>query len=403
MGRLGARGTGRARRIGLLAVLTVIAGGTGLARAAERVTAEPGAAPECKNAGVKVTFTRGSTELDANGRGALAGVATWLQNGEHRTVRLEGYADKSGGATGNQRLSERRAQSAKDFLLAKGIDPDRIMVFGHGEAPEHPELTGTDARVVLVTVCDVPKELAAEIPAPAQQASSTPEPTPAPAPPPPTLAPPRAIAATPPPVPAPPVVPVPAYTPAPGPPPQLPPAPPGPPSGVGVEATVGGGAIGFIDQSSRNVAGTGASWDARLMFGSRLPIAIETAYLGSVQSIDALGLSTSSLLLGNGVEGTLRVNLTRGRIQPYLFGGAGWTHYQIANSTTTNTSSVLSKDDVGMIPMGAGLAVRIVSNLLVDVRGTYRATFNDDLLRNTSTSDNSMQSWNASARVGFEF
>ena len=73
-------------------------------------------------------------EIDTNGRGALAGVAAWLENGDQRTVKLDGYADKTGGATGNQRLSERRAQAAKDFLVARGIAPDRIMVFGHGEA-----------------------------------------------------------------------------------------------------------------------------------------------------------------------------------------------------------------------------------------------------------------------------
>ena len=114
------------------------------------------------------------------------------------------------------------------------------------------------------------------------------------------------------------------------------------------------------------------------------------------------GVSNSSLLLGNGIEGTLRVNLTRRRLQPYLFGGAGWTHYQLAN-TTTNTSSVLGKDDVGTIPMGAGLSVRLGDSFIIDARGTYRATFNDDLMRGTATSGNSMQSWNASARAGFEF
>jgi len=174
-----------------------------------------------------------------------------------------------------------------------------------------------------------------------------------------------------------------------------------PVSAIGIEATVGGGAIGFIDQGSRNVANTGGSWDARLMFGSRLPIAVEGAYVGSAQSIDALGLSNSSLLLGNGVEGTLRVNLTRARVQPYLFGGAGWTHYQLSN-TATNTSSVLGSDDIGTVPMGAGITGR-VGMFVLDARGTYRATFNDDLLRQTASTDNSLQSWNASGRVGFEF
>jgi hypothetical protein len=143
-------------------------------------------------------------------------------------------------------------------------------------------------------------------------------------------------------------------------------------------------------------------WDARLMFGSRLPIAIEGAYVGSVQNIDALGLSTDSLLVSNGVEGTLRINLTRMRVQPYLFGGVGWARYQLSN-TATNTSSVLGRDDIGTVPLGAGLSARLGTAFIVDARGTYRATFDDDLMRAQALSNNTMQSWSAAGRIGFEF
>src|SRR5262249_17473757 len=157
---------------------------------------------------------------------------------------------------------------------------------------------------------------------------------------------------------------------------------------------------GFIDTNSRAVSGTGASWDARLMFGSQLPIAVEAAYVGSVQNIDALGLSRNAVLVGNGVEGTLRVNLIRARIQPYLFGGAGWTPYQLANTSTVR-SSVLAMDEIGTVPMGAGITARVVGALIFDVRATYRATFNDQLLRSTGADRNSMQTWNVGGRVGF--
>ncbi|HMF41811.1 MAG TPA: OmpA family protein [Polyangia bacterium] len=402
--RQSGRGLRRLAWVGPLAALMALA----RAGVAAEVEGTPGASPVCKDAGVKVTFVRGSSELDTNGRGALAGVAVWMQNGDHRTVRLEGYADKSGGVVSNQRLSEQRAHAAKDFLLGRGIEPDRIMVFGHGKQDDQ-RLAGTPARVVLVTVCDVPTAPAAETPPP-------PEPTPpAPPPAPPAAAPePPRPSATPapthhlhltPPAPAPGATATPPAPAVPPPPPPLPPPPPEPDapfSGLGVEATLGAGAIGFIDQGARNVSGTGASWDARLMFGSRLPIAVETAYVGSAQNIEALGLSNNAFLVGNGVEGTLRVNLIRARIQPYLFAGAGWTHYQLTN-TATNTSSVHGNDDVGMVPMGGGVTARVVGKFLVDVRGTYRATFNDDLLRTAVATSNSMQSWNVGGRVGFEF
>jgi hypothetical protein len=386
--------TARRKLIWLAPIALLTVAGAGSARAAERTTGEPQPArPECKNAGVTVTFVRGSTELDTNGRGALAGVATWLQNGDQRSVRLEGYADKKGGATANQRLSERRAQAAKEFLLGRGIAPDRIMAFGHGEG-EDLHLTGAESRVVVVTACDVPAAVAADTPPPPEP-EPEPEAAPEPAPPPSPAPKPAPVAKAPPP-PAPVIPPVTIV------PPPVVEKPKGPASVVGIEATVGGGAIGFIDERARAVAGTGGSWDARLMFGSRLPIAVEGAYVGSAQSIDALGLSSNSVLVGNGFEGTLRVNLTRGRIQPYLFGGAGFAHYQLSN-TSNNTSSVLGGDDVGTVPLGAGITGRLGGSFIVDARGTYRATFDDDMLRATAANNNSMQSWNASARIGFEF
>ena len=197
----------------------------------------------------------------------------------------------------------------------------------------------------------------------------------------------------------------PAYAPVIDVPPFVSPSPRRPPSRIGIEATVGAGPIGFIDEAARSATQTGAAWDARMMFGSRLPIAIEGAYVGSVQNIEALGLSTNSLLLGNGLEGTLRVNLTRARVQPYLFGGVGWTHYQLTNAQT-NTSSLRVDDDVGTVPLGAGLSARLGTLFILDIRGTYRATFSDQLFQaqalNTGGS-NSMQTWNAAGRVGFEF
>jgi hypothetical protein len=384
-------------RLGKLAWLALLAGLTlfaraGLAERMEGIAAERSAAPVCKNPGVTVSFVPGSNEIDTNGRGALAGVATWLKNGDRRTVRLVGYTDKAGRAADNQKLSERRAQAGKDFLLSRGVEPDRVMVFGHGEQDM---LAGAEARVVVVTACDVPPELAAATPPPLPPApepvppAAEPEPAPAPAP--------TAEAAPPPPPrPAPIVVPVTAV------PPPVAVNPDEPASGLGIEATVGGGAIGFIDEGARNLANTGASWDARLMFGSRLPIAVEGAYIGSVQGVDALGLATNSLLVGNGVEGTLRINLTRMRVQPYLFGGVGWTHYQLSN-TATNTSNLLGRDDVGTVPMGAGLTARLGRGFILDARGTYRATFDDQLMQGQSLNDTSMQTWNATGRVGFEF
>jgi len=375
--------------IGAAPLSVLVLGGLAMAEPMEGASSEEtSAVPVCKDSGVTVNFGIGSSEIDRNGKGALSGVATWVQNGDQRTVHLEGFASKTGGATANQRLSERRAQAAEDFLVGKGVAADRISVVGHGE--DTAPVSNADARVVKVKTCDVPRKIAEVMP---------------PLPPPEPVAPPEPVEPTPPPVvivpPAPAPPPAPMYEPVPPPPAEVV-RHDTPASKIGIEALVGGGAVGFIDSAARNTVNTGGSWDVRLTFGSRLPIAIEGAYVGSAQSIEALGLSTNSRLIGNGVEGDLRLNFTNYMVQPYIFGGAGWTHYQITNSAT-NTSSVLSSDDVGTVPLGAGISIRPAKGFLVDVRGTYRAVFDDTMFDRITNSNNSMQNWSALGRLGFEF
>ena len=245
------------------------------------------------------------------------------------------------------------------------------------------------------------------LPPPVAQADMPPPPgIDAPAPPPVSVPPPTMIVVPP----APPVAPVPV-SPSPG--PQLlapvpPPAahhPSRPPSRLGVEATVGGGVTGFVDELARSVTNTGGSWDARMTFGTRLPVAVEVAYIGSAQGIVALGPG-NAILLGNGTEGTLRINFTTAPIQPYVFGGGGWTHYQVTN-TPAPLASMRSGDNVGTVPTGIGLSLRLTKELVIDLRGTYRFTFNDHLFdvpnSPAGTANPGLDSWNAIARIGFEF
>ncbi len=48
------------------------------------------------------------------------------------TVEIQGYTDNIGDADYNLRLSQRRAEAVKDYLIANGIDPSRLTVKGFG-------------------------------------------------------------------------------------------------------------------------------------------------------------------------------------------------------------------------------------------------------------------------------
>ena len=48
-------------------------------------------------------------------------------------IVITGYADRIGSAKYNQKLSERRANSVKEYLVAKGVGANRLNAVGKGE------------------------------------------------------------------------------------------------------------------------------------------------------------------------------------------------------------------------------------------------------------------------------
>src|SRR5690606_37874324 len=126
----------------------------------------------------------------------------------------------------------------------------------------------------------------------------------------------------------------------------------------GMALAVGGGVIGFIDSDATAFTDPGGSWEARLSVGTRWPVSIEAAYVGSAQNVEALGLDDDAILLGTIFEANARVNvLPNLPVQPYLFGGIGYTRYDITNEDF-NTSSVDDEETLGHVPVGAGFAFR---------------------------------------------
>lgn len=80
-----------------------------------------------------VLFDTASASLKPGAREKLARVAGVLgaQPGLH--VSVEGHTDSVGGSAYNQRLSEERAQSVRDYLLRQGIAPAAVGTSGFGE------------------------------------------------------------------------------------------------------------------------------------------------------------------------------------------------------------------------------------------------------------------------------
>ncbi len=80
-----------------------------------------------------VNFEFDSATLTSDAEGILDGIAEKLAANESVNVRLEGYTDSVGSASYNKDLSQRRADSVKDYLVSKGVDGDNVTTMGYGE------------------------------------------------------------------------------------------------------------------------------------------------------------------------------------------------------------------------------------------------------------------------------
>lgn len=63
----------------------------------------------------------------------LSSKAEWLQNNPDISVTIEGHCDERGTIEYNLALGDRRAQSAKDFLINLGIAESRLNTISYGE------------------------------------------------------------------------------------------------------------------------------------------------------------------------------------------------------------------------------------------------------------------------------
>ena len=89
-----------------------------------------------------VFFDYDSHGLRDDARAALDGNAKLLRDNPKVTITIEGHCDERGTVEYNQALGEKRAQAARDYLLAAGIEAQRITLISYGK--ERPFATGAD-------------------------------------------------------------------------------------------------------------------------------------------------------------------------------------------------------------------------------------------------------------------
>jgi len=85
------------------------------------------------NVGDRVFFESDQTTLTPQGRATLDNQAQWLNRYSQYTFTIEGHADERGTREYNIALGARRAQTVREYLASRGVNPQRMRTISYGK------------------------------------------------------------------------------------------------------------------------------------------------------------------------------------------------------------------------------------------------------------------------------
>ena len=85
------------------------------------------------NVGDRVLFSIDQSDIDQSGRDILLAQVDWLKVNSDYKIIIEGHADERGTREYNLALGARRANSAREFLVSRGIESSRIKTVSFGK------------------------------------------------------------------------------------------------------------------------------------------------------------------------------------------------------------------------------------------------------------------------------
>lgn len=97
------------------------------------------------NVGDKIFFKYDSSVLTPEAQNILTAQARWLNRYPHSTITVEGHCDERGTREYNLALGDRRAASARHYLISSGVSSDRVSIISYGK--ERPELIGSNEGI----------------------------------------------------------------------------------------------------------------------------------------------------------------------------------------------------------------------------------------------------------------
>jgi outer membrane protein OmpA-like peptidoglycan-associated protein len=79
-------------------------------------------------------FDNGKATLQPGSFAILDRLVSYLQRKSDQRIEVGGHTDNVGKKEANQKLSQDRANTVRDYLVSKGIDPARITTKGYGDS-----------------------------------------------------------------------------------------------------------------------------------------------------------------------------------------------------------------------------------------------------------------------------
>ena len=95
-----------------------------------------------QNVGDRVFFDTDMSTVNEEGRQTLNRQAEWLKKYTNYQVTIEGHCDERGTREYNLALGERRANAARQYLIAQGVPAARLKTISYGK--ERPDPVGSD-------------------------------------------------------------------------------------------------------------------------------------------------------------------------------------------------------------------------------------------------------------------
>ena len=85
------------------------------------------------NVGDRIYFLEDKSTLTAEAQETLRRQAAWLAQYPDVMIQIEGHADERGTREYNISLSARRATATREFLIAQGVDANRVSSIAYGK------------------------------------------------------------------------------------------------------------------------------------------------------------------------------------------------------------------------------------------------------------------------------